>query len=210
MTVKRVNAFWQTIRKFLLDMLPVVFGVLLALMINNLNDAIKEKKTIRELKTHVYSEISENILICESFIEEQEKRNEFFKIYQDSLPYYEQLSYAFSDLPFKGFMVLSINHAARDAAQFSGVLNKLKFNELQLLAGIYQRQQFLLNFQDQVNSFVYNSDTYNPELLKSTFSHFKQLTEDFMGFTKSLVLNYQYFLDSSEWETKNSRSKLPI
>lgn len=191
-------------RKFLHGMLPVVFGVLLALMINNLNDSIKEEKTIKDLKTHVYNEIKENLLICEDFIAEQEKRNEFFKIYQDSLPVFEQQGYAFSDLPFKGFRLLIVGQTAWDAAQFSGFLNRLEFNELKLLAGIYQQQQYVLDFQNQFISLFYNKDIYNPELMTTAFFHFKQWTEDYMGFAESLFLNYKYYLnDFNDYSEKH-------
>jgi hypothetical protein len=39
MTVRRWSAFRADSRKFLLDILPVVLGVLLALLINNLNES---------------------------------------------------------------------------------------------------------------------------------------------------------------------------
>lgn len=195
MHVKRWIAIGTTIRRFFLAMLPVVFGVLLALMINNLNDSIKEKKTIKDLKTHVYNEINENLKICEDFIAEQEKRNAFFRIYKDSLAVFEQQGYAFSDLPFKGFRLLHVSQTAWDAAQFSGFLNRLEFDEVKLLAGIYQQQQYVLNLQKQLISVLFTKDIYNPDLMTTTFFHHKQWTEDFMGFAGSLLLNYKYYFN---------------
>ncbi len=175
-------------------MLPVVLGVLLALLINNLNEFLKEKQKIREIRALIAAEISGNYNACKAFVQEQETRNSFFDAYQDSLDLYSLRGYCFMQLPYRGQKVLSLNQTAWETAQYSGILSSIDFDELQGLAGIYHRQQFLLDIQTQVVLEVYNQNVYNPALLKSTFQHIKLLNDDYLAFAHSLILNYEHYL----------------
>jgi len=184
----------NAIKKFFLDMLPVVLGVLLALLINNLNESLKEQRKINKIKTHIIAEIANNYNACKEFVEEQEKRNVFFQEYRDSLDVFSERGYSFRQMPYRGLRTLSISQTAWDAAQYSGVLSSIDFDGLQGYTAIYQRQQFLLDLHKQIVSNIYSQDMYNPVLLKSTFYHIQQLNDDYMAFARSLMLNYEYYL----------------
>lgn len=185
----------NTVKKILLEMFPVVLGVLLALLINNLNESVKEERKIQEIRTLIVAEISGNYIACLEFIQEQEVRNTFFEVYRDSLDVFAERGYFFMQLPFRGQRILSLNQTAWEAAQYSGILSSVEFDELQDLAGIYMRQQFLMDIQKQIVSGLYNQDVYNSALLKSAFNHIKLLNDDYMAFARSLLLNYEYFLN---------------
>jgi len=191
MILPKINA----IKKFFLDMLPVVLGVLLALLINNLNESLKEQRKINQIRTQIIAEIAGNYNICKEFVEEQEIRNGFFSEYHDSLDLFSEWGYSFRQLPYRGLITLSISHTAWDAAQYSGVLSVIDFEGLQGFTAIYQRQQFLLDFHKQMVSNIYSKYMYDPALLKSTFYHIRKLNDDYMAFVRSLLLNYEYYLN---------------
>jgi hypothetical protein len=185
----------NAIKKFLLDMLPVVLGVLLALLINNINESIREQGRINKIRAHIIAEIAGNYIACKDFVEEQETRNVFFQEYRDSLEVFSERGYSFRQMPYRGLRTLSISQTAWDAAQYSGVLSSIDFDGLQGYTAIYQRQQFLLDLHKQIVSNIYRQDMYNPALLKSTFYHIQQLNDDYMAFARSLLLNYEYYLN---------------
>ena len=191
---KTISATMNTIKKFLLDMLPIVFGVLLALLINNLSESLNGKREISEIRAHIVAEISGNYEACIELIEEQEKRNYFFSQYRDSLDLFSERGYSFRQLPYPGLRVLTVSHTAWDAAQFSGILSSMDFEELQDMAGIYQRQHFLLEFQKQMITDFYNQNGYNPDVIKSTFYKIQQQNDDYLTFVRSMILNYEYYL----------------
>lgn len=176
-------------------MFPVVLGVLLALLINNLNESVKEERKIQEIRTLIVAEISGNYIACLEFIQEQEVRNTFFEVYRDSLDAFSERGYSFRQLPYRGLITLSISHTAWDAAQYSGVLSSIDFEGLQGFTAIYQRQQFLLDFHKQMVASIYSQAMYNPSLLKSTFYHIQELNDDYMAFARSLLMNYEYYLN---------------
>jgi hypothetical protein len=193
-STKLIAPEMNAIKKFFLDMLPVVLGVLLALLINNLNESIREQRKIQKIRTQIIAEIADNYNACKEFVEEQEVRNTFFSEYRDSLDVFSERGYCFRQLPYRGLRTLSISHTAWDAAQYSGVLSSIDFEGLQGFTAIYQRQQFLLDFHKQMVSNIYSQYMYDPALMKSTFYHMQQLNEDYMAFARSLLLNYEYYL----------------
>lgn len=184
----------KTIRKFLLDMLPVVLGVLLALFINNLNESVRQEQKISEISDLLMAEILCNYNDCKEFVEEQKARNDFFSIYLDSINAFSDRGLFFMQMPYKGQRIVSLSQTAWDAAQYSGILSSIDLEELQNLTAIYQRQVFLMDVQKQIVSKIYSQDVYNANLLESTFYYIQLLNEDFLTFANSLIFNYEYYL----------------
>lgn len=177
-------------------MLPVVLGVLLAFAINNQYELNKVNHKKNEILAHIKFEIAGNFRACEEFIEEQQVRNTFFIDFQDSLDLLASKGLSFRQLPYKGLRMLSLSQTAWDAAQYSGILSSLDFEELQALSGIYQRQELVMDIQNQMVANILDQDLQNPALMKISFFHLKEMKENYMAFAQSLLLNYEHYLNA--------------
>jgi hypothetical protein len=183
------------VKKFLLDMFPVVLGILLAFMINNWNESIKEKKALAMAKTQIVQELVSNHKECIRIIDVQQKRNNFFVVYLDSLEKYSNKGYSLAQLPFQGVNIPTISRTAWDATNFSGIISKFDFEELQVLTAVYQVQNIFADLQNQLISIIYGNDMYSPESLSSTFHSLKRLNDDFIDFTRGIANSYEVYLN---------------
>lgn len=182
-------------RKFMMEMLPVIIGVLIAFMINNWNENYKSEKKFNLAKAHIIQEIKTNKSECEKILKVQEKRNEFYRTYRDSLNKFQSKKLSFAQLPFEGINVPSISRTAWDAANTSGVTGDFSFEELQMLTAIYEMQEILDDVQKQMISNVYSNNMYSPESLKATFNSLNRLNTDYLDFIKGITNAYEVYLN---------------
>ena len=176
-------------------MFPVVLGILLALMINNWNESIKEKKALSIAKTQIIQELVNNHYECIKIIDIQQKRNNFFTVYTDSIEKYSGLSYSLAQLPFQGVNIPTISRTAWDATNYSGIISKIDFEELQMLTSLYQMQSIFTNVQNQLIAIVYGNNMYSPESLSSTFYSLKRLNDDFVDIARGIANAYEVYLN---------------
>jgi hypothetical protein len=191
----RSNLLPNGVKKFLLDMFPVVLGVLLAFMINNWNESYKNRKKYLLAKAHIVQEIKNNYLECQRVINIQKVSNGFFASAKDSLWVYQQRNIAFSQLPFEGLSIPSISRTAWDAANSSGAIADIGFEELQMLTAIYKMQAVLDEYQNQLIHIAYNNETYSPEYLIPTFHNLQRLNDDYVGIAGSISAAYKVYIE---------------
>lgn len=192
-TMKRPNIA-SNFRKFTLEMLPVILGVLIAFMINNWNENYKSKNKFNLAKAHIIQEIKSNKDECEKILRVQENRNQFFKTYRDSLIKFQSKKLSLAQLPFEGINVPSISRTAWDAANTSGITSNFSFEELQILTAIYEMQEILDDVQKQIINNVYSNNMYSSETLLATFHSLNRLNSDYVDFIKSTSIAYDTYL----------------
>lgn len=176
-------------------MFPVVLGVLLAFMINNWNESYKNKKKYLLAKAHIVQEIKNNYHECFRVINIQKVSNGFFAHSMDSLLVYQQRNLAFSQLPFEGLSIPSISRTAWDAANSSGAIADIGFEELQMLTAIYKMQTVLDEYQNQLIHIAYNNDTYSPSHLIPTFNNLQRLNNDYVGIAGNICSAYKVYIE---------------
>lgn len=191
------------VKKFLLEMFPVVLGILLAFMINNWNELIKEKKALAIAKTQIVQELVNNHNECYKVINVQEKRNNFFIVYRDSIEKYSNMGYSLAQLPFQGLNIPNISRTAWDATNYSGNISNIDFEELQMLTAIYQMQKIFTDVQNQLITIIYSNNMYSPESLSSTFYSLKRVNGDFINFAKAITSAYEEYLNKYAPESLN-------
>ena len=191
--MKKLNLS-SNFKKFMLEMLPVILGVLIAFMINNWNENYKSERKFKLAKAHIIQEIKSNKDECEKILKVQEKRNEFYKTYRDSLTKFQSKKLSFAQLPFEGINVPSISRTAWDAANTSGITSDFSFEELQMLTAIYEMQEILDDVQKQIRSNVYSNSMYSPESLTATFNSLNRLNTDYLDFIKGISNAYEVYL----------------
>lgn len=191
--MKRPNLS-SNFKRFMLEMLPVILGVLIAFMINNWNENYKSTKKFNAAKTHIVQEIISNKAECDTILKIQVKRNEFYKIYRDSLGKFQSKNRSFSQLPFEGISVPSISRTAWDAANTSGIASDFSFEELQTLTEIYEMQEILEDVKKQIINNVYSNNMYLPGSLTATFNSLDRLNSDYVDFIKNISNAYDIYL----------------
>jgi hypothetical protein len=71
----------KSLRNFLKESLPVVFGVLFALLLNNWKEDLDSRRYVKEYYTHIYEECLENVDDLKSSINDHEQ---LFLVLEDS------------------------------------------------------------------------------------------------------------------------------
>lgn len=191
-------------------MFPVVLGILLAFMINNWNESYKDKKELKIAKEQIVQEVINNLKECQRVIRIQERRNTFFSKYRDSIDTYSKRKLSLSQMPFEGVNVPTISRTAWDAANYSGIISQLDFEELQVLTSIYQMQHVTSEIQGQIISTVYGTNIYTPEMLTPSFYSLKMLNENYVDFLKTIICSYEGYLKKyapNEFDRMNEESK---
>ncbi len=194
-------------KKFLLEMFPVILGILLAFMINNWHESIKEKKALQIAKTQIVQELVKNHHECMKVIDIQEKRNDFFRVYGDSIEKYTNMGYSLAQLPFQGVNIPTISRTAWDATNYSGIISNIDFEELQILTSVYQMQNIFADVQNQLIAIVYGNNMYSPESLSSTFHSLKRLNDDFVDFARGIAAAYEVYLNKYAPGSINGKSE---
>ena len=176
----------KRINQLLLDMIPVVLGVLIALYINNWNDSNKENKYREKVLHSIQEEVKENIENIKSVIPYQ-------KALVDSIGRYlenEELTILEMIEKTSGFKAHSIKSASWKALLNSRI-DLFKYENVSILTGIEEEKQTFNIKLGKVMDFAYD---HMNEVDPSYKVRLLVMTNDIIDTEKDLLDSFEKYL----------------
>lgn len=140
----------RRVRHFLLQLLPVTAGILIALLIDGAIELARQDALVREARAALAAEIADNAGDLESklvtFARMQGDLDTVTKLVNDIL------NTGRSDIDSIGYdlQLAKLNHASWEGAQRTGALEYMEFGEVRQLAELYALQALVADMQGDV------------------------------------------------------------
>ncbi len=157
------------------EMISVVFAVLLALLLNELRNNVKDNILLEKARRNLQEELRYNL---------DETKNKL-SLHQSQLEELEQLADSLQvlDLPFYEYQVpvgiLNLKDAAWQSITLTNVVNQLEFEELSTYSELYRGYEIIDKLQDNYIEEAFSMEFSRPENSNQAYlitrTHFYQM-----------------------------------
>jgi len=178
----------EKLSKLLRDIIPVMLGILIALVINNWNETRKEKKYLQKINASIKSELQESVEDIKRVLPVQLASVDTIEAYLDN----DELS--MYDLLFKidGIYSPSIKTNSWNALANSRI-ELIEYEKLTLLANIEEWKENLANRIEKQTDFVFYNMEETDRVKKKIY---RMIILDIIGSEQRLQSSIEELLES--------------
>lgn len=179
----------NTLKKYLIDGLLIVFSVLFALFINNLAENIKVNKQKRVAIESIQKELGRNAEIMKSWHPRHkatmEKINDIVEGRNDSLKN-EFLKYQFLNLSLltedESLMDAFLTNTAWETAKTTQIISEFDFETIRSLTFVYDMQEVITEkTMIKILDYYFDREAHNLEQLEPTLIQFQLRFSELVG-----------------------------
>lgn len=137
----------------ILQIIPVMIGVYLGFVVSNWSEINKTKSQTELLRNNIVAEIKSNKTKITDVLE-------YHTMIRDSSRFYQNKEIDIKEMPsfFKGTRTITLISSAFDTGIQTGLINNLKFEEIQAINNIYTMQSAYKDFNNLILSGLVTID----------------------------------------------------
>lgn len=188
----------KKIGEIILQIIPVMIGVYLGFVVSNWSEMNKTKSQTELLRNNIVAEIESNKTKISEVLE-------YHIMLRDSSQFYQKtIDIDIKKTPpyFKGTRTMTLINSAFDTGIQTGLINRLKFEEIQAINNIYTRQSAYKNFNNLILSGLMTLMTTdfqeNDKGEKKFYSYLAMTMTDVVIQENRLIQNYEELLEKIE------------
>ena len=185
----------KKIGEIILQIIPVMIGVYLGFVVSNWSETNKINSQTVLLRNNIVAEIKSN----KSKIDEV---FEYHKMIRDSSRYYQNFT-DFKKMPsfFKGTRTITLTNSAFDTGIQTGLINSLKFEEIQSINDVYTEQSAYKDFNNLILTGLITIDfKENNDGIRKFYSYLAVSMTDVVIQENRLIESYNKLLKKIETE----------
>jgi hypothetical protein len=186
----------KKIGEIILQIIPVMIGVYLGFVISNWSETNKRKSQTELLRKNIVAEIESNKTKIAEVLE-------YHVMLRDSSRFYQKNIIDIKKMPsfFKGTRTITMANSAFDTGIQTGLINSLKFEEIQAINDIYTKQSAYKDFNNLILSAlltIYIQE--NDKGVKKIYNYLAVTMTDVVIKENRLMRNYDELLEKIEKE----------
>lgn len=144
----------KKIGEIILQIIPVMIGVYLGFIVSNWSETNKTNSQTELIRKNIVAEIKSNKSKIKQVLEYHVMIRDSSRIYQKSSELSEKASF------FKGTRTVILTNSAFDTGIQTGLINGLKFEEIQAINNVYTLQSAYKDFSNLLLSGLINTISF--------------------------------------------------